>query len=140
MEISMEPLSILQLVEEVTEKFQAAAMEKNILLRPLKPAQDTRIYGDYNRLVQVLNNLLSNAIKFTPRGGEIELRVFTPRVMSPHIGISVKDTGPGIRVEDLERVFDKFEQVRRSDTRKIGGTGLGLAISRSIVEAHKGKI
>jgi len=49
MEISMEPLSILQLVEEVTEKFQAAAMEKNILLRPLKPAQDTRIYGDYNR-------------------------------------------------------------------------------------------
>src|SRR5207244_1318433 len=59
---------------------------------------------------------------------------------SPHVGISVKDTGPGIRTEDLERVFDKFEQVRRSDTRKISGTGLGLAISRSIIEAHKGKI
>ncbi|HEY4492532.1 MAG TPA: response regulator, partial [Acidobacteriota bacterium] len=122
------------------EKFQAAAVEKSILLRLLKPPQDTRIYGDYNRLVQVMNNLMSNAIKFTARGGEIEVRIFTPKVLSPHIGISVKDTGPGIRAEDLERVFDKFEQVRRSDTRKIGGTGLGLAISRSIIEAHKGKI
>ncbi len=140
MEMAMEPTSIFKLVDEVAEKFQASAMEKQIVVKLEMPAQDVRIYGDYNRLVQVMNNLLSNAIKFTPEQGEIEIRVFTPKVMSPHIGVSVKDTGPGIRAEDLERVFDKFEQVRRSDTRKIGGTGLGLAISRSIIEAHKGKI
>ena len=140
MQMAMDPISIVQLVDEVAEKFQPSAMEKQIILKLEKPAQDVRIYGDYNRLVQVMNNLLSNAIKFTPQQGEIEIRIFTPKVMSPHIGVSVKDTGPGIRAEDLERVFDKFEQVRRSDTRKIGGTGLGLAISRNIIETHKGKI
>ena len=140
MEIHMEPISIVQLVEEVAEKFQPSAMEKDIVIKLEKPAQDARVYSDYNRLVQVMNNLLSNAIKFTPSQGEIEIRVFLPKVLSPHVGVSVKDTGPGIRAEDLERVFDKFEQVRHSETRKIGGTGLGLAISRSIIEAHKGKI
>ena len=140
MEIRMEPISIIQLVEEVAEKFQPSAMEKDILIKLEKPSQDAKVYSDYNRLVQVMNNLLSNAIKFTPEQGEIEIRVFLPKVLSPHVGVSVKDTGPGIRAEDLERVFDKFEQVRLSETRKIGGTGLGLAISRSIIEAHKGKI
>ncbi|MCI0415868.1 response regulator [bacterium] len=140
MEIHMEPISIIQLVEEVAEKFQPSAMEKDIVIKLEKPSQDAKVYSDYNRLVQVMNNLLSNAIKFTPQQGEIEIRVFLPKVLSPHVGISVKDTGPGIRAEDLERVFDKFEQVRHSETRKIGGTGLGLAISRSIIEAHKGKI
>ena len=140
MEIHMEPISIVKLVEEVAEKFQPPAPEKEIVLKLEKPSQDIHIYADYIRLVQVMNNLLSNAIKFTPVQSEIEIRIFTPKVVSPHVGISVKDTGPGIRTEDLERVFDKFEQVRRSDTRKISGTGLGLAISRSIIEAHKGKI
>ena len=140
MEIHMEPISITQLVEEVAEKFQLSAIEKDIVIKIEKPAQDAKVFGDYNRLVQVMNNLLSNAIKFTPPHGEIEIRIFLPRVLSPHVGISVKDTGPGISAEDLERVFDKFEQVRQTETRKIGGTGLGLAISRSIIEAHKGKI
>jgi diguanylate cyclase (GGDEF)-like protein len=115
-------------------------LEKDILIKLEKPSQDSKVYADYNRLVQVMNNLLSNAIKFTPQHGEIQIRVFLPKVLSPHVGVSVKDTGPGIRAEDLERVFDKFEQVRQSETRKIGGTGLGLAISRSIIESHKGKI
>jgi diguanylate cyclase (GGDEF)-like protein/PAS domain S-box-containing protein len=140
MEIHMEPISIIQLVEEVAEKFQPSAMEKDIVIKLEKPSQELKVYADYNRLVQVMNNLLSNAIKFTAAQGEIEIRVFLPKVLSPHVGVSVKDTGPGIRTEDLERVFDKFEQVRHSETRKIGGTGLGLAISRSIIEAHKGKI
>lgn len=140
MEIHMESISIVELVQEVAEKFQPAAIEKEIVIRLEKPGQDIRIYGDYNRLVQVMNNLMSNALKFTPQQGEIEMRVFTPKVMSPHVGVSVKDTGPGIRLEDLERVFDKFEQVRHSDSRKVSGTGLGLAISRGIIEAHKGKI
>jgi len=140
MEIRMEPISIIQLVEEVADKFQPSAMEKDIIIKLEKPSQDAKVYADYNRLVQVMNNLLSNAIKFTAAQGEIEIRVFLPKVLSPHIGVSVKDTGPGIRTEDLERVFDKFEQVRLSETRNIGGTGLGLAISRGIIEAHKGKI
>jgi diguanylate cyclase (GGDEF)-like protein/PAS domain S-box-containing protein len=140
MEIIMEPITVMKLVEEVALKFQPFAMEKEIIMRIKRTDQDTAIYGDFNRLVQVMNNLLSNAIKFTPAGGEIQISVFVPNVNPSHVGVSVKDTGPGILAEDLERVFDKFEQVQRSNTRKIGGTGLGLAISRSIIEAHKGKI
>lgn len=140
MEIHMEPISIVKLVTEVTDKFQPVVMEKQIVLRLNRPPQDITIYGDYNRLMQVMNNLLSNAIKFTPTGGEIEVEIFIPKVTPPHIGVSVRDTGPGVPAEHVERVFDKFEQVRRSDERKVGGTGLGLSISRSIVEAHKGKI
>lgn len=140
MEIIMEPISLMNLVEEVVLKFQPFAMEKEITIKLDRVDRETSIYGDLNRLVQVMNNLLSNAIKFTPPAGEIEIGVFLPNGMPPHIGVSVKDTGPGIQVEDVERVFDKFEQVQRSNTRKVGGTGLGLAISRSIIEAHKGKI
>ena len=90
MEIHMEPISIIQLVEEVAEKFQPSAMEKDIVIKLEKPSQDAKVYSDYNRLVQVMNNLLSNAIKFTPQQGEIEIRVFLPKVLSPHVGISVK--------------------------------------------------
>lgn len=140
MEIMLEPMSLVKLIDEVTEKFQAVAMEKQITLKMKKIAENITIYGDENRLIQVMNNLLSNALKFTPTGGEVEVELFAPRISPPHIGVSVRDTGPGIQSEDLERVFDKFEQVRRSEARKIGGTGLGLAISRSIIEAHRGKI
>ncbi|PWT88433.1 MAG: hypothetical protein C5B54_10660 [Acidobacteria bacterium] len=140
MEIRMEPISLLKLVKEATDKFQASAIEKQIQLKFTKPDQEVSIYGDYNRLIQVMNNLLSNAIKFTPEGGEIEVEIFIPRVAPSHIGVSVRDTGPGIPADLIERVFDKFEQVRNSDNRKVGGTGLGLAISRSIIDAHKGKI
>ena len=124
----MEPISLIQLVEEVAEKFQPSAMEKDILIKLEKPAQDAKGLLKLDRLVQVMNNLLSNAIKFTPQQGEIEIRVFLPKVLSPHVGVSVKEYGPGIRAEDLERVFDKVEQVHHSETRRIGGTGLGLAI------------
>src|SRR5262249_52163297 len=140
MDIYLESISLLHLIEEVTEKFQASAMEKQIILKLQKPEFDITICGDYNRLVQVMNNLLSNALKFTSSGGLVEVEIFVPQITPPHIGVSVRDTGPGIRAEDLERVFDKFEQVRRSELRKIGGTGLGLAISRNIIEAHRGKI
>ena len=99
-----------------------------------------RIVGDADRLTQVLNNLLSNAIKFTPEGGAIEVDVFGPQVSRSFVGLSIWNNGVPIREQDRERVFDKFEQIQSSNTRKVGGTGLGLAISRGIVEGHGGRI
>jgi CheY-like chemotaxis protein len=100
------------------------------------------LFGDDQRLAQVITNLLSNAVKFTPDGGVIALNaellgeddgVYTLR-------IQVKDSGIGVTKEQQVRLFASFQQAENDTSRKFGGTGLGLAISKSIVEAMGGKI
>ena len=89
--------------------------------------------GDANRLQQVVWNLLSNAVKFTPKGGQVDVRL---RSIDSHIEISVRDTGDGIGPEFLPYVFDRSRQGDGKTTRQHGGLGLGLAIVRHLVELH----
>ena len=96
------------------------------------------VLGDAGRLQQVLWNLLSNAIKFTPAGGMIELR--TSVVGSTELRIRLTDSGRGIGLDSLERIFQPFEQGDLSVPSQFGGLGLGLAISKGIVDAHEGQI
>ncbi len=93
------------------------------------------IYVDPKRMEQVLVNLLHNAIKFTPPGGEIVLGAYQENAM---VIFFVRDTGVGISMQDLPRIFERFYKADRS--RSGGGTGLGLSISRHLVEAHGGRI
>ncbi|MDR1695522.1 MAG: response regulator [Endomicrobium sp.] len=100
------------------------------------------LFGDDQRLKQVVTNLLSNAVKFTPENGEIKL---TARYLGEENGlngirIEVSDNGIGISKEQQERLFKSFGQAERETSRKFGGTGLGLAISKRIVEMMNGKI
>ena len=81
-------------------------------------------------------NLVSNAIKFT-EAGAVSIRA---KVEDGSFVVAVSDTGVGIAPEDRERIFEEFQQVDSSSTRKKGGTGLGLAIARRIVELHGGRI
>ena len=93
---------------------------------------------DPDRVIQVLTNLLSNAIKFSPRGSDVCLRA---RHCDPDtLRIEVQDHGRGIPPDQLERVFERFQQVDACDSRVKGGTGLGLPICRTIVEQHGGRI
>lgn len=92
---------------------------------------------DPDRIEQTMTNLLSNAIKFSPAGAEVSLMV---RSDSGGLTIQVRDHGRGIPADDLERIFDRFQQVDSSDAREKGGTGLGLAICRTIAEQHGGRI
>jgi signal transduction histidine kinase len=78
---------------------------------------------------------LSNAVKFTPAGGRVDI---SARADDGRVEILVADTGPGIPAEDLERVFEEFEQ--SSDGKKVEGTGLGLPLSRKLVELHGGRL
>lgn len=100
--------------------------------------EDVYVYGDRSRLNQLFMNLLHNAVKYSPRGGEINVRVTCER--PDWIDISIEDHGIGIPQTALPKLFDKFYRVDNSASRKIGGTGLGLAICKEIAEGHGGTI
>ena len=89
------------------------------------------------RVGQVLDNLLSNAVKFTPEGGSVSVRVARLRETCT---VEVEDSGPGIPVDERDRLFERFFRSRDAIARSIPGTGLGLVVSRRIAEAHGGSL
>jgi len=101
------------------------------------PPTPLMVFGDRDRLAQVLGNLLSNAIKYSPDGGRVTAEACCE---SDRVTVSITDEGLGIARGQQEHVFDRFYRVDRSDEHQIGGTGLGLAIVREIVEAHGGRV
>ncbi|MBO9541522.1 hypothetical protein J7643_13115 [bacterium] len=95
------------------------------------------LYADGERLVQILSNLLDNASRFTPSGGQIALRCGKE---GNDLVIEVADHGIGMAPEHLERIFDRYYQIRDQRLKRTGGTGLGLAIVKRLVELHDGAI
>ena len=93
------------------------------------------VFGDPDRLSQVVANLLSNALKFTPSEGRITVRLHE---VGGGVELSVKDTGQGISADLLPHIFDRFRQGDNSTTRSVGGLGLGLTLVREIVALHGG--
>jgi len=98
------------------------------------------VYGDREKVEQILTNLIGNAIKFTPEGGEVIVSARLSDKIRNAVGISVHDTGIGIPQDQFEKVFEKFHQVESPLHHSAGGTGLGLAITKGLVEAHQGQI
>jgi signal transduction histidine kinase len=93
--------------------------------------------ADPDRIAQVLHNLLSNALRYTPAEGSI---VLSAGMSDEGISFAVRDTGPGIPEEELERIFDRFYRGDKARQRHEGGAGLGLAIAKSLVERHGGRM
>lgn len=115
-------------------------------LMPLAQAQNSRLpvageevtfEGDADRLKQVIINLVSNALK---AGARTITLSSTPEEDGKEVRLSVRDDGPGIPADQLDRLFDRFYRLEDSRSRDVGGAGLGLSIARGIVEAHKGRI
>lgn len=113
-------------------RLQAEAKKQTLTLD--LPFNLPMVVCDAKRIGQVVMNILGNAIKFTPEGGSIEVKA---RSNGQSVCVAVSDNGPGIYPEDVERIFDRFWQSRRT---KSQGTGLGLAIAKGIVKAHGGEI
>jgi signal transduction histidine kinase len=128
--------SMRELVLDVVSATEALAAEKKLALEVDAPADLPPGRGDERRLTQVLLNLVSNAIKFT-EAGAVKIRA---SAADGSFHVAVSDTGVGIAEGDRERIFEEFQQVDTSSTRRKGGTGLGLAIARRIVELHGGRI
>jgi signal transduction histidine kinase len=134
--LAIEDYSMPGVVHSVVAATESLAKAKGLTLTSALPQGLPLGRGDERRLLQVVLNLVGNAIKFTDRGS-VEIAV---RVVDQRFDLSVKDTGPGISKADQSRIFEEFQQVDNSNTRKKGGTGLGLAISKRIVEMHGGTI
>jgi signal transduction histidine kinase/CHASE3 domain sensor protein len=128
--------SMRELVLDVVSATEALVAEKKLALEVDAPADLPHGRGDERRLTQVLLNLVSNAIKFT-EAGSVSIRA---SAADGSFQVAVTDTGVGIAPGDRKRIFEEFQQVDSSSTRKKGGTGLGLAIARRIVELHGGRI
>ena len=134
--LALEDYSVESVVQSVISAAGSLAKTKGIELRSEVPPQLPLGRGDERRLTQVLLNLVSNAIKFTDAGA-VDVSV---KLHEDKFSISVTDTGPGIAIEDQSKIFDEFQQVDNSSTRKKGGSGLGLSISRRLVDLHGGRI
>jgi len=134
--LSLEPVSVREIMETVLPVFEASARERKLSLSFVEDKPGIMLRADRYRVEQVLVNLIDNGLKYTDEGG-VEIRVSS---RGGKAVFAVSDTGRGIPEDLQERIFERFFVVDRSRSRKMGGTGLGLAISRHIVEAHGGTI
>ncbi|HEX6827785.1 MAG TPA: PAS domain-containing sensor histidine kinase [Burkholderiales bacterium] len=133
--LEREPTTVAAIVEQVIQQFRAGNSMRRLQVAVSRdlPA----VYADRDCMVQVLCNLVGNADKYSPPGEEIEIEA---REEGRHVQVSVRDHGPGLSAEALDRAFEKFYRAHPPETRAACGHGLGLYISRQIVLGHGGDI
>src|SRR6266545_595064 len=135
LEIRREPIRWAAFVREVVHRHHAAVNDRRFHLNV--PEIDKEVYGDRDRLVQVLGNLLENAVKYSPDGSDIYVGV---EDRGDQLVTSVCDRGIGIPADELGQVFERFHRGRQVSSTNYGGLGLGLYITKQIIERHDGTI
>ena len=149
LKLSVSKVDIVNFCKELTASFQVLANKKNITIL-FKSNQDEFIdWFDFDKLEKIFNNLMSNALKFTPKNGEISIKISVNKnnsrrqglidLTANNVEISVKDTGHGIPLDKLALIFKRFYQVNSLDGDHMG-SGVGLALTKSLVELHNGEI
>ena len=138
LQLSFEITSVHETLERAYEICREDILQKDLRFEFRFRAEHKFVNGDPARLQQVFWNLIKNGVKFTPVGGTITVETSNPS--EDRIAIRTIDSGIGIDLGKIEKVFNAFEQGQSSITRKFGGLGLGLAISRAMVRAHGGTI
>ena len=129
---------VVEFLQNIVDEMQSMIKENNVTLSLIgSGANSIDVYGDKERLTQVLMNLIGNAFKYSERNAAIIIRYLEK---NDRVEISVEDTGIGIAPQHLPRIFERFYRVDKDRSREVGGTGLGLAIVKHIVEAHKSTI
>jgi diguanylate cyclase (GGDEF)-like protein len=139
-------ITTASLVSDVLRNFEGLFGEKQIIVENKISNELSQVYADPERIIEVFTNLIGNAIKFSPKNSRVTLNadVISKYISSDferkYLRVSIADTGKGIASENLERIFDKFEQLDKDIPQKERGTGLGLSICREILKLHKGEI
>ena len=131
------PVHVAELIRQSVDVVAGPARSTGVKIDVNVPANIRPVMVDHDRIVQALVNLLSNAAKFAPNDSTVTI---TATGTEQLVTIAVSDQGEGIAPENLNRLFQKFQQVDSSSSRRKGGTGLGLAITKALVEQHGGRI
>jgi len=137
-DLRLETFRVDDAIREVNAVIKSIAQKKRIAIHAEVSPELTPVTLDPQKLKQILYNLLSNAVKFTPAGGRVEIEARP--LDAETFRLAVKDTGIGIRSEDIGRLFQEFEQLESGEARRFEGTGLGLALTKRIVELQGGTI
>ena len=132
----IQPCSVSAIIENSVKPLYHIAEQKEVNLYYLAEENLPKVRADYEKITWVVNNLVTNALKYTDAGDEICIQA---HVEEGKMVVSVKDTGRGIPEEYLDKIFDKFVQVKGYDL-EVRGTGLGLSIVKDIIEMHEGRI
>ena len=135
MELELSQVAVPDLLRGAVSMHSERASRGGIELSLIAEPEEITITADERRVRQIVFNLLSNAVKFTPADGRIDV---SARQEDGQIEIAVADTGPGIAADDLQAIFEEFEQA--GEGRQAEGTGLGLPLSRKLVELHGGRL
>jgi two-component system sensor histidine kinase VicK len=133
----MRHMNLNHVIEESVLRYQIHSTKKSQIMTYHKPEKTYKIYGDSNRIEQVIKNIISNAVKYSPEHSQIDIEVYD---IKDSVVIKIKDTGMGMAKEELGRIFDRFYRIDKARSRAMGGTGLGLAIAKEIMEYHGGSI
>jgi PAS domain S-box-containing protein len=133
--VDFKPVDMIAVITSAVEAVRPAAESKGIRVVTSFPSGAALVFGDAERLQQVIWNLLSNAIKFSPSDGSVHVELVQ---LGSQVEVRVIDNGIGIRPAFLPHVFDRFSQADTSMTRSYKGLGMGLAIVKSLVELHGG--
>jgi two-component system phosphate regulon sensor histidine kinase PhoR len=135
LQLARVPTDLAELARATLRRFEPRAASKGIALTVQVAPELPPVACDPERIGQVLANLLDNALKFTPAGGQITVEI---AAASGEAIVRVRDTGPGIPADELDRVFERFFKGDRA--RSGGGSGLGLAIVKHLVQLHGGRV
>lgn len=136
--LHMQKTNLSELLYYTTEAFRPLALSASIELYSDIPPSPVYALVDAARVRQVVQNLLVNAIRYTPKGGSVNVSLSIAE--RDFVKISIKDSGIGIKPENIDSIFDRFYREDSSRERALPGSGLGLAISKALVEAHGGRI
>jgi signal transduction histidine kinase len=139
--LSPQPLDLREVAEDVLADILRRSQEENkpMALSLEAPRDLPRVYGDTERVRQILDNLVDNAYHYTPENGQILVRIHTPNG-GEEVQVDVKDNGVGITPEDQPRVFERFYRGEHPLVLATPGTGLGLPIVKQLIEMHQGRI
>jgi two-component system sensor histidine kinase GlrK len=137
MTYTFEPGTVTPLIERTTTEMIPLIEARKITLTTKVDQKLPVIKIDREKILQVLRNLVGNAVKFTPEGGQVRV---VARLVNRGVEVSVSDTGPGIKKENLTTIFEKFHQAPFKHSNPIKGTGLGLAIVKHVITAHGGRV
>ncbi|MDO6759976.1 two-component regulator propeller domain-containing protein [Tamlana sp. 2_MG-2023] len=151
LQVKARQLNLLDFTKNIVSYFKEEANNKNILLSVDSDNPNITVWADVKMLEKIIFNLLSNAIKITPEGGAINIELLATEELYnlplvneqggvQAVEIIISDTGPGLKAEEADKIFERFYQVENQSKTYFGGTGIGLEVVQSFVKLHKGNI